>query len=188
MIRCAILACFVTLPGWQSPAMAQVPVEEAVSSHADSRYDVVEEAPAELPPLTVTGERTRSAVQREMDAVQIQAFRLFNELNPEDDYDMDCRRERPRGSQFVHRVCKSRFHREADSQASTEFLERLNVGMNVYRVDRTEIDRAYDHQRELMKSLANTNPEYRELLERHYALRQEFEAKGGVVRHGAGSN
>ena len=188
MIRCVIFASVLALLAWQADALAQASVEEIVSSATESQGETVEDAPAELPPLTVTGARTIQAVRREMYAVQDEAYDLFNLLNTDDDYDMICRNERPAGEQFQRRVCKSRLHREADSRSSRDFIERLDVGLNVYRVDRVEIDRAYEHQRELMRDFAISNPEYRALLEKHFDLRQEFEARGGIVRYGAGTN
>ena len=183
MIRWGTIACCAVLLGWHASAEGREPTEDAISSAAGPQVTAVEEEPAELEPITVTGIRTRLAVQHEMYAVQDQAFQLFNELNTDDDYDMICRRERPRGSQFIHRVCKARFHREAESSAADEFLDRLEKGDDVYRVNRAEIDRGYEHQKELMVNLAKSHPEYRELLEKHFALRQEFEAKGGKVRY-----
>jgi len=181
------MACFMVLLGWHARVVGQPPTEKALSSVANPHATANDEAPAELDPITVTGPRTRLAVQREMYAVQNQAFKLFNELNTDDDYDIICRRERPWGSQFKHRVCKARFHREAQSQASIEYLEALEADGGVYRVNRQEINRRYEHHKELMVNLTNTHPEFRELLERQFALQQEFEAKGGKVRYAIGS-
>jgi hypothetical protein len=55
-------------------------------------------------------------------------------------------------------------------------------------VNRPEIDRRYEHHRELMADLARSHPEFLELLERQYELRLEFEAKGGIVRSAIGSS
>lgn len=188
MTRWGLMACIVVLLGWHSRAVGQPTTEEATSSATNSESTAAGEAPAELEPLTVTGARTRLAVQREMYAVQDQAYALFNELNTEDDYDIICRTERPWGSQFTHRVCQARFEREARSRAALEFLQALEADGGVYHVNRQEIDRKYEHNKELMANLANTHPEFRELLEKQYALRQEFEAKGGKVRYGIGGN
>ena len=188
MIRWQVMALLVVLLlGWQARVVGQAPSEEAVSSAKLPQTTEVEEAPAELDPLTVTGERTRLAVQREMYAVQNQAYELFNELNTDDDYDIICQRERPWGSEFEHRVCKARFHREAQARASLEFLEGLEADGGVYHVNRQEIIRGYEHHKELMKDLALAHPEFLELLEKQYALQQEFEAKGGIVRYQIGS-
>ena len=182
------MACTVVLLGWQSHAVGQPPAENADSNVAKSRAPAAKEPPAELEPLTVTGPRTLLAVQRQMYAVQDQAYALFNQLNTEDDYDIICRTERPWGSQFTHRVCKARFEREAQSRAALDFLETMDTNVGVYHVNRQDMNRKYEHNKELMADLAKTHPEFRDLLEKQYALRQEFEAKGGKVRYGIGSN
>lgn len=187
MNRWAVMACCVLLLGWHGRVAGQPPADDALPGAANPQATADEEAPAVLDPITVIGERTRLAVQREMYTVQSRAFKLFNELNTDDDYDIICRRERPWGSQFERRVCRARFHHEAKAQAAREYLERMETNDGVYYVNRQEINRRYEHHKELMANLANTHPEFRELLEKQYALQKEFEAMGGKVRFAIGS-
>ena len=188
MMRGVVVASFAVLLGWHCRAVAQPhDAEAAVPNTENPPASVGEEAPFELDPITVIGERTLQAVQREMTAVQNQTYALFNELNTDPDQDIICLTERPRGKSLPRRVCKARFERDAESRASLDYARTMTGGVSPYHVDRREIDRQYEHHREVMAELANSNPEFRALLEKSYALRQEFEAKGGTVRQGIGS-
>jgi hypothetical protein len=173
---------------WHSIAMASLQVDEAAALvPATPTLPMSETAPAELEPITVKGSRSREAVQRELVAAQDQAYQMFNELNPDNSQDIICKTERPRGKTFPRRVCKARFHREAEARAALELTRKWKEGVSPYHLNRQEIDEQYEGQRELMAELANSHPEFRALLEKTYALRLEFEARGGTAPLGIGS-
>lgn len=132
-----------------------------------------------LEEVIVTGQATPHLLRRETLKAQQLVYRMFNDLNTDKDYDMVCQKKARIGSQIKYRVCKPRIAWTAESERWTEWMGEgeIDVAMNT----RTRIeDRKYmQQQREIMAEIANTNPEFLELLKVRLALRKAYEAEAG---------
>ena len=161
-----ILAFLLTAP-LSGNAGQESPAEPSQPPHTEEVADVQTQPMEEI---TVIAERSRPQLRRELYRVHYEVLDMFNELNTDDDFDMVCKSEARIGSQIKYRVCKSRFHREMESEAYTDYLDGNMVSEN-----RSELDRLYWQQRELMADLANKHPEFLALLRQRLELRKEYE-------------
>jgi hypothetical protein len=162
------LFCLALLPKMGS-ASQEPPVEPVESIDSDEMLDT-HDLPMEE--VTVFAERSRSQLRRNLYQIHYQVFDMFNNLNPDDEFDTICRLEARIGSQIKYRICKPRFLRALESDASVEFQDG-----NVYSLNRSKIDRMFLRQREIMADLANQNPEFLTLLRERLKLRREYEQK-----------
>ena len=161
----------------QANANEVAPTEEVCGATVPAIVDIVD-APIELERMGVTTLLSRALIRHDLYAAQARVYELFNELNSNDDYDMVCQQEARLGSQIKYRVCKPRFQRKAESEASQEMLEGYEDDVMAH-VNGATMKRQAEHQLELMADLANSNPGFLALLKRRLELRKAYEAAGG---------
>lgn len=114
--------------------------------------------------------------QRELRRAYIEAedefYRLFNEFNLDDEYDIICRKEKRVTSHFSKRVCQARLFRETVEEMAHDFSEE-----GVHRS--ASLDEEYHtsvlHQK--IRNLAAAHPDLRAALERYRDLKQELDTR-----------
>jgi hypothetical protein len=119
--------------------------------------------------IAVVGERSVSQLKREIEAANRVVYETYNELNTDDDYDIECRKLAPIGSQVLRTYCRARIYWDTRSPREEEddtlAINRQPSSPAVY--DRT--------LQEKMRELARTNPALlnaiieREILKRELA-------------------
>lgn len=62
----------------------------------------------------------------EVELAQEQAYKIFNEINSDDDFDVYCREERKYHSRAKQRTCRAQFENRISSQATTEYMRALS--------------------------------------------------------------
>jgi hypothetical protein len=112
-----------------------------------------------------------SELRRELIAAENDIYRIFNELNLDDEYDIICREEARARSQFRHRVCKARLYWEAVEQSAEKFAEDEGNWSS-------GLDDEYHSGvlRLKMRDLAAAHPDLRAALERHRDLQRAYDA------------
>lgn len=132
-----------------------------------------------LEEVIITGQATPHLLKRETLKVQQLVYKMFNDLNTDKDYDMVCQRRARIGSQIRYRVCKPRIAWTAESERWSDWVDDDVVDLAMPTRTRIEDRKYMQRQREIMAEIANTNPEFLELLKRRLALRKAYEAETG---------
>lgn len=132
-----------------------------------------------LEEVIVTGQATPHLLKRETLKVQQLVYKMFNDLNTDKDYDMVCQKRARIGSQIRYKVCKPRIAWTAESERWSDWIDEDVVDLAMPTRTRIEDRKYMQRQREIMAEIANTNPEFLELLKRRLALRKAYEAETG---------
>jgi hypothetical protein len=61
-------------------------------------------------------------LRQDMVKTEEQFYKLFNELNTEDDFDVTCRMEAPLGTRLKKRICHMAFYEDAQAEAAQALL------------------------------------------------------------------
>lgn len=70
--------------------------------------------------IVVVGEKSTAQLRREIEIANVLVYETYNELNPDDDYDIECRKEAPIGSQVLRTYCRARIYWESRSPREEE--------------------------------------------------------------------
>ncbi|NIP19466.1 MAG: hypothetical protein GWM87_15880 [Xanthomonadales bacterium] len=125
--------------------------------------DLAEIAPEEL---------SLRELRREVIRAEDEVYRVFNELNLDDEYDIICRREKSVSSHFSRRVCQARLFRENVEERAHDFPEQ---GVHEAATSANEYHTAILNQK--MHNLSAAHPELRAALARHRELKQALDAR-----------
>ena len=130
-----------------------------------------EVAAGSIEEVRVSGTRDLSEMRQELVEAEDNIYRVYNELNLDDDYDIICTRETRITSHFSQRVCKARLFREAAAESAKEYKDN----------DETlpiKLDHEYHGKilSQKMRNLAAANLQLRAALKKHRDLQQEYDA------------
>ena len=119
--------------------------------------------------ITVIGERELLALRVEIVRAEDEIYRIFNELNEDDDYDMICKTERPVGTHISRRVCRARLFREAMAEDARRAMNgEVMTGPMINTQKHNKI------LQEKLRSMVLEYPELAEAVQKRYILRQKF--------------
>ena len=97
-------------------------------------------------------------------------YSLYNELNPEDDFDIRCERVARTGTLMKLRVCKPVFHARAQEEEGRAFVE----GRAVPPASLVLLQRNAEY-RKVTRDLVTKNPQLFELLKERAELQQKYD-------------
>lgn len=120
--------------------------------------------------ITVIGTPELITLRVEIARAEDEIFRIFNDLNEDDDYDMICENERPVGTRIARRVCRARLFREKMAEDARRAMD--GDVMTGAMIDTEKHNKILQ---EKLRSMALQSPEFAEALQKRYALRQKFE-------------
>jgi hypothetical protein len=80
----------------------------------------------ESPEEVVVRGRRIGEIRAEVDAARQRAYRIFNEVNSNDEFDVRCRKESRSGSNIPQQVCRARFEDDISSDAVREYMATLS--------------------------------------------------------------
>ena len=143
--------------------------------------------------IQVTGERTLLTMRNEIIREEENLYRIFNELNSHDRFDIKCKVERRTWSYILARNCYPKFftdlRRAENSFALSEFRQAFsddgvdpalfNMGMGKIKNDRQIRELAagdYQALSEEMLRIASENPEYLRILMKVADLKADYQA------------
>ena len=143
--------------------------------------------------IQVTGERTLLTMRNEIIREEENLYRIFNELNSHDRFDIKCKVERRTWSYILARNCYPKFftdlRRAENSFALSEFRQAFgpdgvdsalfNMGMGKIKNDRAIRELAagdYQALSEEMLRIASENPEYFRILMKVADLKADYQA------------
>lgn len=125
--------------------------------------------------IEIVGQRSLIQLRSELRAIEGKAFKLFNELNSDDEFDVHCSRETPTGSRISYWQCVPRYLVNAQAQNAQDFLL---FGMAMKDQEQIWWENRYKHAQlnAEMKALAAQNPELLTTLLDLQAKQQRLEA------------
>ena len=143
--------------------------------------------------IQVTGERTLLTMRNEIIREEENLYRIFNELNSHDRFDIKCKVERRTWSYILARNCYPKFftdlRRAENSFALSELRQAFgpdgvdsalfNMGMGKIKNDRAIRELAagdYQALSEEMLRIASENPEYLNILMKVADLKADYQA------------
>ena len=143
--------------------------------------------------IQVTGERTLLTMRNEIIREEENLYRIFNELNSHDRFDITCKEERRTWSYILARNCYPKFftdlRRAENSFALSELRQAFsddgvdpalfNMGMGKIKNDRQIRELAagdYQALSEEMLRIASENPEYLNILMKVADLKADYQA------------
>ena len=143
--------------------------------------------------IQVTGERTLLTMRNEIIREEENLYRIFNELNSHDRFDIKCKVERRTWSYILARNCYPKFftdlRRAENSFALSELRQAFgpdgvdsalfNMGMGKIKNDREVRELAagdYQALSEEMLRIASENPEYLNILMKVADLKADYQA------------
>ncbi len=93
-------------------------------SPASARAEDVprQEAPEEV---VVRGRRI-GELRAEVESARQHAYRIFNEINNNDEFDVSCRKQSRAGTNVPQQVCRARFEYDISAEAVTEYMATLS--------------------------------------------------------------
>ena len=119
--------------------------------------------------ITVIGTPELLTLRVEIIRAEDEIYRIFNELNEDDDYDMICKNERPVGTHIARRVCRARLFRDAMAEDARRAMDGdLMTGPRINTNKHNEI------LQEKLRSMVLEHPELAEAVQKRYVLRQKF--------------
>ena len=130
------------------------------------------EASEPLEEIIVVAPRTLSSMRVEIRRAEDNVLALFNAINDDRDYDIRCRREVPLGTHIPQRVCNPRF---VDRLIERENQLYLRTG--VYTEPVGEIRHHQDILNEMMRTMAEENPQLLDEMELYYQLKTHYDAE-----------
>ena len=135
----------------------------------------VEQEPSEsIEEIVVYGDKSFSALRREVYKAEENFFDLFSSLNQDDEYDVRCYYEVPSFTHIRRHVCRANFVIDATSAESAPVLGGVGAFSRpaVY-----EIRRKKKIMRELMEALVAERPELLQALNDYTDKKQNLEAE-----------
>ena len=139
--------------------------------------------------IQVTGERTLLTMRNEIIREEENLYRIFNELNSHDRFDIKCKTERRLGSAILIRKCYPRFFRDLRETEHSVGLSQLRqdgvdsalfaLGVSQLKTDREIRELAagdYQTLSEEMLRIASENPDYLNILMKVADLKANYEA------------
>lgn len=129
----------------------------------------------EMEEISVIGRRSLLSLRLDVYRREDDFYRLFNALNTDDDYDVNCDKETRTGSHLSRRVCKANFVKDATALEARQYL--LGIGGSSAAVI---IMRKQELLNAKMTATVQENPELLEKLLDLDKARKRYEAERNV--------
>ena len=124
------------------------------AASADAQEDGAEEMTMEE--IEVIAKAQLDSLRLQLYNAEINVYDIFNELNDDNEFDVDCEDKAPVGSHIKQRFCQPRFIEDLYNEA---FRER-----NSNRISKSQLRRKQEEMAEIMETLANDSPELMQAL------------------------
>ena len=147
-----------------------------------SAQESEQDSPDVIDEIVVEGEKSLGQLRHRVYAAEDDFYALFNSINDDDDFDIQCVEEAPTGSRVKRRVCRANF----ELQATAEEARDVQLGIPA-QAARGEIDRKKGIFLEKMETLVNENPELLKALadfgnaKAEYETEKQKKCEGGLL-------
>jgi len=143
---------------------------------------------AVLDEVTVNGERVKvEALRRQIVQLEDQFYDRYNELNPNDDFDVHCIEEARTGTRFIKRSCRALYQEQAlaeEGQAAFKAFQRMHPQQGNTPLSDSGppvsatlvIQRRLPEYKKNLEEVTRKHPELAGLLEERGKLIERYEA------------
>ncbi len=126
--------------------------------------------PNDIEEIIVQGQRNMGRLRLDMNLAEDHVFGLFNSLNSDDEFDIECRREAPTGSHIKRRVCEARFVRELTAEAARRYVDE-----GIYVPNREKMMLKQKQLRAEMDVVVAEHPEFLEALKEYSNAQERYQ-------------
>jgi len=139
----------------------------------------VEPEPAEtIEEIVVYGHKSLVQLHLELYKAEEAIIDLFNSLNSDDEFDIQCDRGSQTGSHIQKRVCIPNFERDLRGEATREYLSNTRYGMGgAYIHPVLEIKEKHEILRREMEALMVERPELAEAMSKAFDAKQVYDSE-----------
>jgi hypothetical protein len=153
---------------WSREAPVQGGPPTKYTFDSDAREWILEE-------ITVIGQKSIMSLRYEVDRAADRMYKIYNELNTDDDFDIHCLWNAPTGSRIKRKLCTPVYVKNLHARASQYALYDIgNSGITGIYIDYTQIAINDAKLRENMKRLILENPSLFDAVVEHVKLREEL--------------
>ena len=142
-----------------------------------ARGDASEKQEETMEEITITGQKQIFSLRKQIILAEDRAFKLYNELNDDDTYDIHCTMEAPIGSNLKRRICVPNFYWRATADNASEFLGLIG-GYSNYSAPSPSAKSVFAYQYPILKDkvreLAKKSPELLDALRKNFELNEEL--------------
>jgi hypothetical protein len=125
--------------------------------------------------ITVIGQNSIGRLRYEVDRAVDRMYKIYNELNTDDDFDIRCVWNAPTGSRIKRKLCTPVYVKNLQARATQYALYDMdNSGITSIYIDYTQIAIKDAKLRENMKRLILENPSLFDAVVEHVKLREEL--------------
>lgn len=139
---------------------------------SDESKDSLPDQPSTIDEVTVVERKGIRQLRFELVKADDRVFDLYNALNSNDALDVICKKETRIESQIKYRVCKSAYHRQLDSESSSDLL----MGDDPLVSEKPSASH-YSEVRSNMANLMTKHPKLLQAVQRRAALRKAISAQ-----------
>lgn len=144
---------------------------------------VVVAAEETMEEVEVVGQKPLFTLEQEEREAQIAVYDIFNKLNTDDRYDVDCYWEKPLGTNFRHWVCIPGYMRDARIASGQQTYSAIMLA-NGYGVQAAAVPppeaaelRHFPILIKKMQEIVDKNPELADAIKHHMELMAEVKAR-----------
>jgi hypothetical protein len=135
--------------------------------------DDTESSAAPIEEIVVHGEKTRLALRNEVYVAENKLFDMFNELNDDDQYDINCKFEATIGSNIRRRVCRANYLSALKAEARSRSFSDAELNP---KVSDTRIEEKRKILAEKMAAYLAENPEFLKRSVEYAGAQKEYDA------------
>jgi hypothetical protein len=134
--------------------------------------------------VQVTGQRQLYLLQEQVIEAEDAVYALYNELNQDDLYDINCEWLKPLGTNLKHHVCRPGFISRAERSRGQEYMSGIN-GLGFTTGTTVAVDHALHNPilKEKLIEAVKSSPELEALMREHQDLKAILdERKAGMFK------
>lgn len=155
-----------------------VPSDQPSQLGAPGSDGIPEQQEETVEEITIIGQKQIFDIRKKILKAEDRVFGLFNELNEDDEYDIQCKVEAPIGSNIKRRMCLPNFYHRATADNASEFIN-LIYGYSNFSTPSSPARLVFAIRNEVLqkklRELARKNPELLDALRENYELNEELE-------------
>jgi hypothetical protein len=177
LVALGILPLLVqTTIGMSRFAFADESEQKSTDSIDEIVFATVEQESSEtIDEITVYGDKSVSALRRDVYIAEENFFDLFNSLNQDDEYDVRCYYEVPSFTHIRHHVCRANFVIDATSAQAEDW--RTDGPRRPIAPAAWNIQSKKKRLRELMEALVAKRPELNQALNKYTEAKEVLESE-----------
>lgn len=183
LITIACLLLPITAAGEnQSTAASKTPAAKQTVPQSKAKAAATAKDQEPIEEVTVIGQKQIFSLRMQVIHAEDHAYKIFDALNDDDDYDVHCKMVANTGTHIQRRTCLPNFFYKAQTAEAQQFLGFIGVSeftavgpsaMNVW-AEKFPIFKAK------VKKLVRENPEMRDAMVKLFNLQQELEKSRNI--------